>query len=297
MTLSLSQTQMMEAIGLSAGGIADELNNLMTVISVHNGMMLSACADRGTRCRRESGSGAVRPDPQDLRVQRGRRDAQRRSPGVRDRGRGARSRTAEVARRVFEPFFTTTAPGKGTGLGLAMVYAVAHRSGGFVTAANVPDGGPTFDAHLRRAEPRIEQIHQTSIVEVGPTRGMETILVVDDEPLLLRLITRQLQQLGYTCETAVDGADALRKALVLGDTVDLVLTDFRMPKMSGPEFVRSLHEEHPAIPVVFMTGVETTVELDEAALPPHAGVLHKPFTGAALGAMVRRTLDRNASTS
>ena len=384
---ALQQTQMMAAIGLLAGRIADEMNNLLTVISVHNGMMLTALADGGAgredavsvgkavdRARLLTTSLMAFARPQALARQsidvdeavaafaqlvspllsanlhvvtltgapgavvsvdpvqfdqilmsfalnaadampNGGRlefatavvelDAERLTthpgidPGsfvrirVRDTGHGM---DAEVARRVFEPFFTTKAPGKGTGLGLAMVYAITHQSGGFVTATSVLDGGATFDVHLRRARSHPEQIHQTPIVEVGPTRGMETILVVDDEPLLLRIITRQLEQLGYICKTAVDGADALRTALVLGDTVDLVLTDFLMPNMSGPEFVRSLHEAHPAIPVVFMTGFETTVELDEAAVPPHAGVLHKPFTGAALGAIVRRTLDRNAST-
>lgn len=196
---------------------------------------------------------------------------------------------AATQAHVFEPFFTTKPIGKGTGLGLATVYAIVHQAGGIVRLTSAPGAGTTFDvwwpqsqSHIPRPEPAWPD------ASVG---GAETVLVVDDEPLIRRLATRLLAQVGYHTLSAANGIEALAIVARQGEQLSLILSDVVMPEMSGPEFVRLLHGTHPGLPVIFMTGYASGLELAGRDVPPHAAVLHKPFDAATLARTVRNVLD------
>lgn len=206
---------------------------------------------------------------------------------VEDTGVGMR---ADVLAHAFEPFFSTKAAGKGIGLGLATVYAIVHGAGGVVRIRSVEGRGTTVDIYLPRSERRPTP---TSIPTADATTGgRETILIVEDEPLIRRLTERVLSRQGYTVHTAEDGVQGLERMAVLGDAVDIILSDVLMPRMAGPEFVRRVREQRPEMPVVFMTGYATSEELQGLDVPENSGVLRKPFPADALRATIRAALDR-----
>jgi DNA-binding NtrC family response regulator len=121
--------------------------------------------------------------------------------------------------------------------------------------------------------------------------GHETILVVEDEPSIRLIVSRMLSRLGYTVHEAANGEEAMGLLLSLGFAVDLVITDVVMPRMGGPDFVRTLREHRPGMRVVFMTGYASSEEMSGQNVPSHFGVLLKPFSLEALEQIVRNALD------
>jgi CheY-like chemotaxis protein len=184
---------------------------------------------------------------------------------------------AATLAHVFEPYFTTKP--QGIGLGLATVYAVIRQAGGFVRASSAVGKG----THMQMFLPE-------SALASAPA-GHETILVVEDEPSIRLIVSRMLTRLGYTVHQAANGEDAMGLLLTLGFAVDLVITDVVMPRMGGPEFVRTLREHRPSMRVVFMTGYASAEEMSEQNVPSHFGVLLKPFSLEALEQLVRSALD------
>jgi two-component system, cell cycle sensor histidine kinase and response regulator CckA len=168
---------------------------------------------------------------------------------VRDTGTGM---PPEVLARVFEPFFTTKEQGKGTGLGLAMVYGLVKQSGGYVLARSEPGRGSEFEILLPRRECEVES--RPAAARKTVLQGDGTILLVEDEEQVRSLARRVLQRNGYTVVEACDGEDALR-LLAGGDLrIDLLVTDVMMPRMGGHALAQRLQAEHPALRVVFMSG-------------------------------------------
>ena len=137
----------------------------------------------------------------------------------------------EVQQRIFEPFFTTKEVGKGTGLGLAMVYGTVQQHGGFTHVYSEAGLGTTFKIYL----PVVESTEQSVAIETLPeTRhGTETILVAEDEPMVRDLSVRLLEGAGYTVLTAEDGEEAVRVFEGNSETIDIALLDVVMPKMHG----------------------------------------------------------------
>ncbi len=192
----------------------------------------------------------------------------------------------EVLNRVFEPFFTTKPAGRGTGLGLAVVFGIVKQSGGHITVESTPGVGTTFRLFLPRTNaPRAQAAASTALV-----RGTETVMVVDDEEGVRRVAAVMLARSGYRVIEASSPEDALAKAgpeLAL----DLLLTDVVMPGMGGPALADALRASRPRLKVLFMSGyIDDALERHGLEQLQHSLIL-KPFTPRDLAARVRRTLD------
>ncbi len=192
-------------------------------------------------------------------------------------------------RRIFEPFFTTKPPGQGAGLGLSTVYGIVRQHGGAIGVESTPGRGTTFRIYL----PRVQEAPAPSpeIPSGGPPGGNETILLVEDEASVRRLVRRSLEQLGYTVLEA-DGHEAAR-ALCLGykDRIHLLVTDVIMPKVSGRQLAASLLELRPELKVLYLSGYSEEQIARARVLEAGLNFLAKPFTLEALARKVREVLD------
>ena len=194
----------------------------------------------------------------------------------------------ETRAHLFEPFFTTKEMGKGTGLGLASVYAVVKRASGHITVSSEPGRGATFRVYFPRAvdAPSVQAPRAHTPAEHA---GNETILVAEDEDVVRELVTEILAASGYRVIDAHDGFDALERFRTRVDEIDLVLTDVVMPRVSGGELARRVAELRPGVPVLFMSGY-TGDELAKHGMRDVSRLLEKPFTPEALLESVRRAL-------
>ena len=208
---------------------------------------------------------------------------------ARDTGEGM---SDEVRDHVFEPFFTTKAPGHGTGLGLATVHGIVKQSGGYIILESRRGIGTSFDVLL----PRVAAIAQTDEVnaEPAPTRSAtETILLVEDETAVRRVIRRVLETYGYKVLEASSGEQALSICKAHSGDIDCVLADLVMPKMNGLQTIEALRALRPGVSALLMSGYanhaiseETGLEMDER--------VQKPFTPAGLARKLRAILDKRA---
>ncbi|MGQ9667355.1 MAG: PAS domain-containing hybrid sensor histidine kinase/response regulator [Anaerolineae bacterium] len=198
----------------------------------------------------------------------------------------------EVMERIFEPFFTTKGPGKGSGLGLAMVYGVIAQHKGWINVYSEPGKGSAFRIYLPAVltapaeEPRAE-----TAPEERP-HGQETILVVDDEDSILSLLERSLPAHGYRLFTAQDGQEALDIYRRHGEEIDLILLDLSMPGMSGKEVLARLLEISPQAKVLIASGYIAGSQAVRGLLEAGAcGYITKPYQLDELLQAIRRTLD------
>ena len=196
----------------------------------------------------------------------------------------------ETVSRVFEPFFTTKARDKGTGLGLATVYSIVQQSGGTIDVESEPGRGTMF----RICFPRLGKNAPEADPAAGASRdsgGTETILVVEDEPIVRLLARRVLTGRGYTLLEAENGCQALEIFAEHGERIQLVLTDVIMPQMGGRELADHLRKLRPDLKVLFMSGYTGDALSDRGRLEPGTMLLPKPFTPEALASKVRAALD------
>jgi signal transduction histidine kinase/ActR/RegA family two-component response regulator len=178
--------------------------------------------------------------------------------------------------RIFEPFFTTKEPGKGTGLGLATVYGVVTQSDGFIWVDSSPREGTQFEIYLPRVREQVDRPASVDIA-VAPARRFKTVLLVEDEEEVRELASDFLTSAGYRVITAQDGAEALKIAQRLGQTIHLLVTDVVMPNMSGPELVKKLKRLLPDLKIVYMSGyIEQNEDCKE--LLEKEFYLQKPFS-------------------
>ena len=197
---------------------------------------------------------------------------------------------ASTASQIFEPFYTTKADGRGTGLGLATVYGIVKQSGASITVDTAPGQGTKFRIlfpivnAVDSSPPRQEELEDEHC-------GAETILLVEDESSVLGLAQRILQSCGYTVLPARNGAAALRIASDSDQRIDLVVTDVVMPGMNGREFVESLHRRSPGIPIVYMSGYTDDDIIRRGLMDSSVAFLQKPFTVKGLAQLVRSVLD------
>jgi two-component system cell cycle sensor histidine kinase/response regulator CckA len=203
---------------------------------------------------------------------------------VSDTGSGM---TADVQHRIFEPFFTTKAVGKGTGLGLSTVYGIVTQSSGHIEVASEPGTGTTFRVHLPRGVGRIAEAVPD---RPRPMHGVETVLLVEDEPMVLDMGSRVLRSHGYRVLAASNAAEALHVARGHVGKIDLLLTDVVMPGLPGPELAARLETVAPGLRVLYVSGYAN----DSVARLTEEGIsfLAKPFSGEALAARVREVLDQ-----
>ncbi len=192
---------------------------------------------------------------------------------------------AETRSRLFEPFFTTKAQGQGSGLGLSMVYGTIKQSEGQVTVYSQPGCGTIFEIYL----PRVKDV-AVEAPRRRSAKGSETILLVDDEEGVRKLVSAVLASNGYDVIEASNGAAALAAYEKNGHKVDLVLTDVVMPQMTGFELGRQLVERAPSLKILYMSGYRDNSPGTNGGEVPKA-FLHKPFTPDTLLAKVREVLD------
>ncbi len=196
----------------------------------------------------------------------------------------------ETQERMFEPFFTTKELGKGTGLGLSTVYGIVKQSGGDIWVYSEPNVGTTFKIYLPRHE------EAPAIAEAGPEsapalRGAETVLVVEDELGVRKLVCAALLAYGYTVIEAKDGADALDLCAKHEGTIDLMVTDLVMPGMSGRQLAAQVASLSPNAKVLYMSGYTDDVAVRHGLIGASLAYLQKPFTPGALARKVREVLD------
>lgn len=195
----------------------------------------------------------------------------------------------EMIDRIFEPFFSTKADrGKGTGLGLSIAYGVVQQAGGHISVETAPGAGTTFRVLLPTVNDALTPA--ASKAQPGSENGTETILVCEDEPGVLQLISQNLREHGYNVLTASHGAEALRISTQHKGTIDVLLTDVMMPCMTGRELANELRNTRPEIRVLFMTGYPSDVLASLADWNMNLRVLNKPFQAATLLHAIRDLL-------
>jgi PAS domain S-box-containing protein len=192
----------------------------------------------------------------------------------------------ETRSRLFEPFFTTKAPGKGSGLGLATVYGAIKQSEGQVTVYSQPNCGTIFEIYL----PRVQEAASEPARKIL-ARGSETILLVDDEEGVRKLVYAVLKSNGYDVLEASNGSAALSAYEKNSHKIDMVLTDVVMPQMNGFEMVKHLVEKTPGLKILYMSGYRDSAVGGSSGEETPRAFLHKPFTPDSLLAKVREVLD------
>ena len=200
----------------------------------------------------------------------------------------------DTLRQAFEPFFTTKQNGKGTGLGLATVYAIVKQSGGSIDATSQLGAGTTFSIYLPRVPAEKGPENEVPGKSELP-RGSETILVVEDEPGVRSLAVEFLRRHGYQVLEAENGSRALELFAREGQRIDLVLTDVVMPGMNGPEMVQHLLALRPELKVLFMSGYTDDVLPHDTSLETWR-LVQKPFSVEELIVKLRETLDEPATS-
>lgn len=198
----------------------------------------------------------------------------------------------EVAAKVFEPFFSTKAEGKGSGLGLSMVYGFVKQSGGHVNLYSEPGHGTTIRLYLPRA---VEREDVEVVLDHGPiTGGTETVLVVEDDDEVRATVVEMLGDLGYRVLKAVDAQSAL-SVVESGIPIDLLFTDVVMPgTLKSPEMARKARERLPDLAVLFTSGYTENSIVHGGRLDAGVELLSKPYTREALARKVRHVLAQQA---
>ena len=193
----------------------------------------------------------------------------------------------DVIERVFEPFFTTKPLGQGTGLGLSMVYGFAKQSEGHVRIYSEVGQGTTIRIYLPRYRGTAqEEPSEVSFAEVPRAEAGETVLVVEDEPVIRNLIIEVLQDLGYRALEASDGPAGL-KVLQSRQRIDLLVTDVGLPGINGRQLADAARETRPELKVLFITGYAENATLANGFLDPGMEIFTKPFAVEALATRIR----------
>ncbi len=198
--------------------------------------------------------------------------------------------------RIFEPFYTTKDWSQGTGLGLAVSYGIVKQAGGYIWASSERGKGSVFRIFLPRAfETEVDLSEEPAAqdaVGADAAIGGETILLIEDEPLVRDLAVEVLNSRRYRVLTASDGEEALAIAKVYSSEIHLAVTDVVLPAMSGKELARKLREARPGLKILFMSGYAEEQVVHQGVVERDVAFLAKPFTPAALYEKVRGVLDQ-----
>src|SRR5579883_1063310 len=203
---------------------------------------------------------------------------------------------AETRSHLFEPFFTTKAPGRGTGLGLATAYGIVRQSGGSILVYSEPKHGTTMKIYLPKVRDAGGAEQEAGATAEVPS-GSETILVVEDEDRVRKIICKVLSSRGYRVIEAVSGEEALHLAQAHECAIDLAVVDVVMPGMSGPEVVRHLHTQRPHLKVLFISGYTDEAVVQHGLLQSGLAFLQKPFVPRVLAHKVREVLGAQSSSA
>jgi PAS domain S-box-containing protein len=197
---------------------------------------------------------------------------------------------AQTRANIFEPFFTTKAKDKGTGLGLSTVYGVVKQNNGFINVYSEPDQGTTFKIYLPRHRTKADPLpDQQSEIKTHP--GHETILLVEDEPSILKVTVRMLERKGYTVIAAGTPGEAIELAHTYSGEIHLLMTDVIMPEMNGRNLAGNICNHHPDLKCLFMSGYTANVIAHHGVLDDGVNFIQKPFSMDDIFAKVRQVLD------
>jgi len=207
---------------------------------------------------------------------------------VRDNGCGINE---EVRSHIFEPFFTTKDGEQGTGLGLATVYGIVKQNGGFINVSSEIGEGTCFTIYLPC------YLGKKSPLSGGPPpdhieRGNETILLVEDEPAILKMTTMMLELEGYAVIPAETPGKAIQLAREHPGNIDLLLSDVVMPEMNGRDLARNILSLYPDIKRLFMSGYTADVIAHQGVLDEGVNFIQKPFSKDEMVTRIRKILDR-----
>ena len=191
-------------------------------------------------------------------------------------------------KRVFEPFFTTREVGKGTGMGLAVVYGIVKDLQGTITVESKPGVGSTFRVFLPKVKAEQKEEQPQTVQIPG---GTESILFVDDEDMLVEWGEAVLERLGYQVTALTDSTEALKTFSSDPSRFDLVITDQTMPGMTGLQLSKELLKIRPDIPIILCTGHSETVSPEMAKEAGIREFLMKPLVKQELAQVIRRVLD------
>jgi CheY-like chemotaxis protein len=206
---------------------------------------------------------------------------------VRDTGVGM---TQEVRQNLFEPFFTTKDPVDAAGMGLSAVYGTIRQHQGAILVESEPGCGTAFHIYLPRSDDRDRPRPRPTPID-AIARSQETVLVVEDEPQVRRVMVRILEWLGYDILEAGNGEQALRVLDKTSKPIDLLITDVVMPRMGGIELAREFIKLRPETPVLFVSGYPRGTLTRDSELEPKAAFLKKPFDTMTFASKVREILD------
>jgi two-component system cell cycle sensor histidine kinase/response regulator CckA len=208
---------------------------------------------------------------------------------VTDTGHGMDEDTKQ---RIFEPFFTTKEVGKGTGLGMAIVYGIIQQHNGHITVYSETGRGTTFKIYLPLIVEEIKEMHEARDAE-PPPGGTETILLAEDDVTVRELHGMILEKAGYKIVEAVDGEDALDKFMERQAEVDILATDVIMPKIDGKSLYEEIRKIRPDMKVLFMSGYTKDIIVERGILDDEFSYITKPVKSFELLKLVRDILDRN----
>jgi PAS domain S-box-containing protein len=206
---------------------------------------------------------------------------------VSDNGCGMDEDTLE---NLFEPFFTTKDVGKGTGLGLATVYGIIRQNNGFINVYSEPGQGSTFKIYLPRLA--VDEDTDKDIPEKNTAdEGTETILLVEDEPSILRMTRTMLERKGYTVLSAATPSEAMEKAKNFSGSIELIVTDVIMPEMNGRDLAEKMTTFYPEIKRLFMSGYTSNVIAHKGVLDNGMAFIQKPFSIKELAEKIRGVIE------
>ncbi|MEE4359234.1 MAG: PAS domain S-box protein [Desulfococcaceae bacterium] len=197
---------------------------------------------------------------------------------------------AETQKHIFEPFFTTKEMGKGTGLGLATIYGVVKQNKGFIYVYSEKNQGTVFKIYLPRYRGDAVQMQKESLQE-SPVQGKEMILLVEDEPAILKMVTMILEKMGYRVFAADSPSEAIRFAQKHAGQIHLLMTDVVMPEMNGRDLAKKIKLLQDGIRCLFMSGYTANVIAHHGVLEPGVHFIQKPFTKKSLALKIRKILD------
>jgi PAS domain S-box-containing protein len=194
----------------------------------------------------------------------------------------------EIQQRIFEPFFTTKAIGKGTGLGLASAYGIVKNHGGIINCYSEPGVGSTFNIYLPAFQTTKEE--ETAPVEES-IQGSETVLLVDDDKVIVHAGKRMIESLGYAVMPAENGEEALTIFENSHDRIDLVILDMVMPYVNGGEVYDRMREINPGVRVLLASGYSLNGQAEDIIARGCNGFIQKPFNTVELSRKIREILD------
>ena len=205
---------------------------------------------------------------------------------VTDNGTGM---SDEIKNKIFDPYFTTKEKGKGTGLGLAVVYGIVKESGGDIKVYTEVGFGTTFRVYLPLMQKTPDP--KSSDFKIDMQTGHEHILLVDDEPPIARLVQLILERLGYTVTVRLSSIEALEAFKEKSEKFDLVISDMSMPHMTGDQLALEIRKISPDMPIIICTGFSERINKDKAEEIGVSGFLMKPVVKSDMATMIRKVLD------